>query len=55
MGVLGRVVAGRRTRSRVWPDAFAHPVSVALLGLLVLRSRRQHRLGALRWKGRTVP
>ena len=28
-GVAGRVATGRRTGARVWPDALAHPVSVA--------------------------
>ena len=36
--VLGRVLAAARTRGRPWPDALAHPASVAvLLGLLGAR------------------
>lgn len=54
-GVAGRVVTGRRTGARVWPDALAHPVSVALFGWLTLRSVRLHRRSALRWKGRPLP
>ncbi|GAA4356163.1 glycosyltransferase [Angustibacter luteus] len=54
-GVAGRVATGRRTGSRVWPDALAHPASVALLGALTLRSVREHRAGTLRWKGRPLP
>jgi hypothetical protein len=48
------VIAARRSRGRVWPDALAHPASVAaLLGLLV-RSWIGHRRGTLRWKGRAL-
>ena len=53
-GVAGRVVAGRRTGARVWPDALAHPVSVAALLALTASSWRGRRSGALRWKGRPV-
>jgi hypothetical protein len=54
-GVAGRVVAGRRTGARVWPDALAHPVSVAAFAWLTGRSVLLHRRGALRWKGRSLP
>ncbi|KQX64572.1 glycosyl transferase [Angustibacter sp. Root456] len=54
-GVAGRVVTGRRTGARVWPDALAHPASVALFGWLTARSVRLHRRAALRWKGRPLP
>ncbi|HEX3002661.1 MAG TPA: glycosyltransferase [Angustibacter sp.] len=54
-GVAGRVVTGRRTGARVWPDALAHPVSVALFGWLTARSVRLHRRSALQWKGRPLP
>ena len=54
-GVAGRVVTGRRTGARVWPDALAHPVSVLLLARLVARSHRLHRRGGLVWKGRALP
>ncbi|MCW2605618.1 MAG: hypothetical protein JWO60_311 [Frankiales bacterium] len=53
-GMAGRAVTSRRTGSRVWPDALAHPVSVALLGWLSVRSRLRARRGALVWKGRPV-
>jgi hypothetical protein len=53
-GVAGRVLTGRRTGARIWPDSLAHPASVALFGWLTLRSVREHRRGALRWKGRPV-
>jgi hypothetical protein len=51
-GVAGRVITGRATGSRVWPDALAHPVSITAFGYLTARSLVQHRRGALRWKGR---
>jgi hypothetical protein len=54
-GVLGRVVTGRRTGARVWPDALAHPASVAALVWLMRHSVVQHRRGAVRWKGRPIP
>jgi hypothetical protein len=53
-GVVGRVLVGRRVGTRVWPDALAHPASVAALGLLTARSWRGHHDGTLRWKGRTL-
>jgi len=58
-GVAGRVVTGRRTGARVWPDALAHPASVVALGALTADSWRR-RLGRghgkpLTWKGRPVP
>jgi len=55
LGVAGRVVTGRATGARVWPDALAHPASVALFGYLVLRSHLAHRRGRLVWKGRELP
>ena len=53
-GVAGRAVIAARTGSRVWPDALAHPVSIALLDVLVARSVSGHRRGELRWRGREV-
>jgi hypothetical protein len=52
--VAGRVVTARRTGGRAVPDAFAHPVSIATLGYLTVRSHVLHRRGALRWKGRPI-
>ncbi len=54
-GVVGRVLVGRRTGARVVPDAAAHPVSVAALIWLGVRSWRGHRRGTLTWKGRSLP
>jgi hypothetical protein len=53
-GVAGRAVVAARTGSRVWPDALAHPVSIALLDVLVARSVAGHRRGQLQWRGRPV-
>jgi hypothetical protein len=52
LGVLGRVVTGRATGNRGWPDALAHPVSIVLFGWLLARSYATR--GNLRWKGRPV-
>jgi hypothetical protein len=54
-GVTGRVVAARRTGGRSWPDALAHPASVAVFAGLTARSLNRHRAGALTWKGRRLP
>jgi hypothetical protein len=53
-GLISRVVAGRVTGARVWPDALAHPASIAVFDYLVLRSLIEHRRGTLTWKGRAV-
>jgi hypothetical protein len=53
-GVTGRALAAHRTGGRAWPDALAHPASVAALGWLTARSYRARRSGTLRWKGRAV-
>ncbi|MFB7090497.1 glycosyltransferase [Streptomyces sp. NPDC056296] len=52
--VLGRVLAARRTGGRCWPDALAHPVSIALLTALTARSWLGHRRSTLTWKGRRL-
>jgi hypothetical protein len=54
-GVAGRAVVAARTGGRVWPDSLAHPVSVALLDVLVARSLTGHRRGRLQWRGRALP
>ncbi len=54
LAVVGRVVAGLATGTRVWPDALAHPVSIAVFGWLVAHSYRQRRHRQLIWKGRAV-
>lgn len=53
-GVVGRAAVAGRTGGRAWPDALAHPVSVLLLDLLMVRSILGHRQGTLAWRGRPV-
>ena len=52
--VAGRVATGRRTGATVWPDALAHPLSIAALGVLTARSHRRHQQDTLTWKGRSL-
>jgi hypothetical protein len=52
LAVAGRVVTARATGGRAWPDALAHPVSIALFGWLVIRSYAGRRSAT--WKGRPV-
>jgi hypothetical protein len=52
--VASRVVAARRTGGRAWPDALAHPVSVAVLAYLTGVSHVDRRRGRLRWKDRVL-
>ena len=51
--VAGRVVTARRTGGRQL-DALTHPVGVALLLSLTVRSHLRHRRGTLTWKGRAL-
>ncbi|WP_346623041.1 glycosyltransferase family A protein [Blastococcus montanus] len=53
-GVAGRVASALAGGGRAWPDAFAHPLSVLALDVLMIRSVRGHRRGSLRWRGRPV-
>jgi hypothetical protein len=52
--VVSRVLAARRSAGRAWPDALAHPASVAVLLALLDASWRGHRRGELTWKGRLL-
>ncbi|MFD1320433.1 glycosyltransferase family 2 protein [Micromonospora sonneratiae] len=54
LGFVGRVVSARSTGGRWWPDALVHPLSVAVLGWLVVHSYRLRRRGRLSWRGRPV-
>ncbi|GAB3861951.1 glycosyltransferase [Micromonospora andamanensis] len=54
VGVVGRVVSARATGGRAWPDALGHPVSVAVLGWLTLRSYHLRKRRRLSWRGRPV-
>ena len=53
-GIASRVIAARATGGRAWPDALAHPASIATFGYLTAHSVRDKRRGALTWKGRPV-
>ncbi len=53
-GVAGRVVSARATGGLAWPDALGHPVSVAVLGWLTLRSYHLRKRRRLSWRGRPV-
>ncbi|GIJ25353.1 glycosyl transferase [Micromonospora qiuiae] len=53
-GVAGRVISARATGGRAWPDALGHPVSVAILGWLTLRSYHLRKRRRLSWRGRPV-
>jgi cellulose synthase/poly-beta-1,6-N-acetylglucosamine synthase-like glycosyltransferase len=52
--VAGRVLAARRMGGRVWPDALAHPLSVAVLIGLLASSWKGRLHGTLTWKDRRV-
>jgi hypothetical protein len=53
-GVAGRMVSAAATGGRTWPDPLAHPLSVLLLDVLMLRSVTGHRRGTLTWRGRDL-
>lgn len=53
-GVAGRAIVAQKTKSRVVPDSFAQPVSIAaFIGLNAL-SWSRHLRGKNSWKGRAV-
>jgi hypothetical protein len=52
--VASRALVARRTRGRVHPDVWAHPLSVLAFGALTADSVVGRRRGTLRWKGRPV-
>jgi hypothetical protein len=54
-GVAGRAVVARATGGRPWPDALAHPLSVLLLDVIMVRSLIGHARGDLTWRGRHLP
>ena len=53
-GVAGRVVAARRTGGRAFPDAAAHPLSIAVFAWLSGRSVVVHSRHTATWKGRLL-
>lgn len=52
-GIAGRLVSAQTTGGRR-RDSLAHPVSIAALLALIVRSWRYHRRGLVVWKGRTL-
>ena len=54
-GAAGRAVVAAATGSRVWPDALAHPLSVLVFDVLMVRSVAGHRRGTLTWRDRRLP
>ncbi|TFV69179.1 glycosyl transferase, partial [Blastococcus sp. CT_GayMR20] len=53
-GAAGRAVVAAATGSRIWPDALAHPVSVVVFDVLMVRSVVGQRQGTLSWRGRRL-
>jgi hypothetical protein len=53
-GVAGRIAVAWGTGSRIWPDVLAHPASVVILDVLMVRSVAGYRRGTLTWRGRPV-
>lgn len=54
-GVIGRVLVARSTGERVFPDSFAHPVSIVAFIAINKVSWWKHLTGTTTWKGRTLP
>lgn len=53
-GVAGRAIAARRFGERAFPDAAAHPISIAMVCAFVTDSRRRRAKGRALWKDRPV-
>ncbi|SOE02804.1 glycosyltransferase family 2 protein [Blastococcus haudaquaticus] len=53
-GSAGRAVVAAATGGRSWPDALAHPVSILVFDLLMVRSVVGHRRGTLTWRDRRL-
>jgi hypothetical protein len=53
-GVAGRAAVGRRVGSRVLPDAFAHPLSIAMFSWLTGQSVARRRRRSLTVRGRRL-
>ena len=54
-GVASRAISASVTGGRAWPDALAHPLSIAGFAALTADSLQAHRRDRLRWKGRSLP
>ena len=53
-GCTARVLVARRTGERVWPDAFAHPASIAVFAFINALSWWRRATGTTSWKGRSI-
>ena len=53
-GVTARTTVASATHEKTWPDALAHPVSIAVLTAMTAMSWRGRRAGTLRWRGRPI-
>ncbi|RPA64867.1 glycosyltransferase [Gordonia oryzae] len=53
-GVASRAISASVTGGRAWPDALAHPLSIAGFAALTADSLQAHRRDRLRWKGRAL-
>jgi hypothetical protein len=53
-GAAGRAVVAAVTGGRIWPDALAHPASILVFDVLMVRSVVGHRRGRLSWRGRPL-
>jgi hypothetical protein len=53
-GVIGRLFCAQKTKSRLLPDALAHPISIALFVWLNAISWQRHLRGTITWKDRNI-
>lgn len=53
-GTLGRVISARLTRSRIFPEAFLHPLSIIIFLWLNIVSWSRHLRGVNTWKARDL-
>lgn len=53
-GVAGRALVAQRTGERMWPDALAHPASIAAFSGINALSWWRRLRGTTQWKGRSI-
>jgi glycosyltransferase involved in cell wall biosynthesis len=53
-GILGRVISARVTRSRIFPEALLHPLSIIIFLWLNIVSWSRHLRGVNTWKARDL-
>ena len=53
-GTLGRVISARVSRSRIFPEAFLHPLSITIFSWLNFVSWSRHLRGLNTWKSRDL-